>query len=51
MPGIVRSDFQITDNVMSGYVMSYYVIIKNEKVSTHFLKKGMNHGLTKIALN
>ena len=38
MPGIVRSDFQITDNVMSGYVMSYNVIIQNEKVSTNIWK-------------
>ena len=39
-PGIVRSDFRMTDDVMSDDVMSSDIIAKIAKLVQHFTKKG-----------
>ena len=39
-PGIVRSDFRMTDDVMSDDVMGSDIIAKIAKLAHHFTKKG-----------
>ena len=42
----MRSDYRMTDDAMT-----YYVIVKNEKVSNCFPEKGMQLELIKLASN
>ena len=39
-PEIVRSDFRMTNDVMSDYVIGYYIIVKMVKLAHYFLGKG-----------
>jgi len=39
-PGIIRSDFRMTDDVMTDYVISYDIITKIFKFPHRFLKRG-----------
>ena len=53
-PGIVRSDFRMTDDVMSNDVMSYDVILKinkNQQTGGPFYEKRMNPEAIKIVRN
>ena len=52
-PGIVRSNFRMTDGVISDYVMGDWIILKMEKFQSHFWKRDeprVDQNITKLFL-